>query len=592
MSQASDSSWIASRLRRWLGVAALLVLAAAMVSAQQAASPATPPGGPGPATPPTPLTIVEFFDFACPFSAQAAPELKSLLESYPGKVQLVVKNLPLPSHPGAPLAHAAALAAKQQGKFWEMYNLLLRNQDKLERADLVEYAGQLGMDVDRFSADLESPSIREAIADDVAEAAGLGVDATPTFFVRGQRLIGADSVSAFKDLLEAILSGKADPSVGPTAAPRAAARAVPAIHIDDSPVRGAKDAPVTIVEFSDFQCPFCAQETSVLQSLLEEYPGQIRWVFKHFPLDSIHPASPLAHRAAMAAAQQGKFWEMHDRLFGTQRDASRDALLRSALQLGLDLPRFEKDLVDDTLQAAIDRDRHEGTDLGVDGTPSFWINGKLLVGAQPKSVFEQVLKDQFQLLPSSADSGGTPSESKASDAAPKTQSDELTLVWFSDLESPLTPPAYALLHQAMDLYPGKIRLVFKNAPLTFHGEALLAHEALLAAGAQGKFWPMHDLLLANQNALGREDLLRYASQLGLDSGKFQSELDGKTYEAAVKADLEEARVREVRGAPTFFINGVRVDGLVLFPRLQEILEAEFHRALAGDNHSTGVADAR
>jgi len=590
MSQASDPSSIrVSPLCCRLGVAALLLLAASAAPAQQAASPADPAGSLGPATP---LTIVEFFDFACPFSAQAAPELKSLLENYPDEVKLVVKNLPLPSHPGAALAHAAALAAKRQGRFWEMHDLLLRNQDKLKRDDLLRYAGQLGLDVDRFSKDLESPSIQEVIADDVAEAAGLGVDATPTFFVRGHRLIGADSVPGLNDLVEAVLSGRADPLVEPAPAPPAAAKAVPAIQIDDSPVRGTADAPVTIVEFSDFQCPFCAQETSVLKSLLDEYPGQIRWIFKHFPLDSIHPASPLAHRAAMAAAQQGKFWEMHDRLFGTQRDASRDALLRAALQLGLDLPRFEKDLADDSLQVGIDRDRHEGTDLGVDGTPTFWINGKLLVGAQPKSVFEQLLKDQFQLVPRSGDPGGAPSESKASDVAPKTQSDELTLVWFSDLESPLTPPAYALVHQAMDLYPGKIRLVFKNAPLTFHGEALLAHEALLAADAQGKFWPMHDLLIANQRALGREELLRYAAQLGLDSKKFQADLDGRTYEAAVKADLEEARIREVRGAPTFFVNEVRVDGLVLFPRLQEILEAEFHRALVSENHSTGVADVR
>jgi protein-disulfide isomerase len=564
MFQASDSSWIVSlsRLRRQLGMAAVWLWAASAAAAQQTASPANQPGDPGP------VTIVEFLDLACPYSAQAAPGLKSLLDSYPDKVRLVVRNLPLPSHPAAPLAHAAALAAKEQGKFWEMSDLLLRNQDKLERRDLVGYARQLGLDVDRFSADLELPSIRELISEDVAEAAGLGVDATPTFFARGQRLVGADSVAGLKDLVEMVLSGNT-------------AKAAPAITVEDSQVSGAKDAPITIVEFSDFQCPYCAQETPILRALVEEYPGQIRWVFKHFPLDTIHPASPLAHRAAVAAGQQGKFWEMHDLLFANQKNAGRDALLRAALELGLDLTRFKNDLDDDRFQAVIDRDRGEGIRVGVGGTPSFLINGELVVGIKPKSAFEAVLKDQFHLLPRIADSKGAAGGARIAAGPHGEPNEPLTLVWFSDLESPLTPPAYALVHKAMDLYPGKIRLVFKNAPLTFHGEALLAHEALLAAGAQGKFWPMHDLLLANQHALDREDFVRYASQIGLDGKKLQADLDGKTYEAAVKADLEEARVRDVRGTPTFFINGTRVDGLLPFHRLQEILE-----------HLMGVADVR
>jgi protein-disulfide isomerase len=294
----------------------------------------------------------------------------------------------------------------------------------------------------------------------------------------------------------------------------------------------------------------------------------------------------------MAAAQQGKFWEMHDLLFANQRDLGRDSLLRAALQLNLDLPRFEKDLEDQSLQAAVEADVREGTRLGVEGTPTMFLNGQPIVGIRSKAAFESLFKDQFHLVaqaPSVEASGATVAARASNATAQPAQT--LTLLWFSDLESPLTPAAYDLVHKAMELYPEKIRLVFKNAPLTFHGEAFLAHVGLLAAGAQGKFWPMHDVLLANQTALRREDLLRYASQIGLDTKRFQADLDGKTYEDAVRADLEEARVREVRGTPTFFINGTRADGLMSFPRLQEMLEAEFHRVTVSASESKRVQDA-
>ena len=120
--------------------------------------------------------------------------------------------------------------------------------------------------------------------------------------------------------------------------------------------------------------------------LLDRYQGKVRVVFKHSPIEG-HTAAPLAHRASFAAQQQGKFWEMHDRIFANQRAMEREALLAHASALGLDLARFTADLDSPRAQAVLDRDQAEAAKVGVDGTPTFFVNGTPLVGAQPLEAF-------------------------------------------------------------------------------------------------------------------------------------------------------------------------------------------------------------
>lgn len=166
------------------------------------------------------------------------------------------------------------------------------------------------------------------------------------------------------------------------------------IDVQDSPTLGPEDAPVTIVEFSDLQCPYCARISSTLKRLLHQYPGRVRWVFKHFPL-RIHTDAPLAHEAALAAHGQGKFWEMHDLLLSNQGRLKRDDLMRYARQLDLDLPAFANDLDSRRLRARVLRDSVQGRSLRVDTTPTCFINGKRVVGAQPLSRFRQVIESEL-----------------------------------------------------------------------------------------------------------------------------------------------------------------------------------------------------
>jgi hypothetical protein len=141
------------------------------------------------------------------------------------------------------------------------------------------------------------------------------------------------------------------------------------------PVRGAPMAPVLIVEFSDFECPYCGSAAPMLERILREFDGRVKLVFKNYPLDQ-HPRAMPAARAAVAAGKQGKFWEMHDLLFGNQQSLEDEDFERYAVQLGLDLPRFQADMASPDTQARIDADKAEGRRVRLEGTPTMFINGR------------------------------------------------------------------------------------------------------------------------------------------------------------------------------------------------------------------------
>jgi protein-disulfide isomerase len=149
------------------------------------------------------------------------------------------------------------------------------------------------------------------------------------------------------------------------------------IPVGDSPARGAPDAPITIVEFADFQCPFCARAEPVVAQVLGTYPEQVRVVFKHLP-QSIHPQARGAALAAEAAREQGKFWEMHERLFRNPNALEREHLLAHARDLGLDMGRFTADLDSERIAARVDRDVAEAERVGAGLTPAFYLNGSRL----------------------------------------------------------------------------------------------------------------------------------------------------------------------------------------------------------------------
>jgi protein-disulfide isomerase len=140
--------------------------------------------------------------------------------------------------------------------------------------------------------------------------------------------------------------------------------------------RGDPDAPLTLVEYGDYQCPYCGQAQLVVLGVEKLLGPKLRFVFRNFPLAQAHPHAPLAAEAAEAAGAQGKFWEMHDRLFLHQEELDPPSLVRHAKYVGLDLPRFEADLASHKFQPRVAEDFKSGVRSGVNGTPTFFVNGE------------------------------------------------------------------------------------------------------------------------------------------------------------------------------------------------------------------------
>jgi protein-disulfide isomerase len=140
-------------------------------------------------------------------------------------------------------------------------------------------------------------------------------------------------------------------------------------------IRGPKAAPVTLVEYGDYQCPFCGAAHPVVNEILDLEPNGVRFVFRHFPLTTIHPLAEPAAEAAEAAGAQGKFWQMHDWIYEHQDTMAPDDLLAAAADLGLDLTRFSSDVMGHRHEQKIREDFMSGVRSGVNGTPTFFING-------------------------------------------------------------------------------------------------------------------------------------------------------------------------------------------------------------------------
>jgi len=145
--------------------------------------------------------------------------------------------------------------------------------------------------------------------------------------------------------------------------------------MDGYGAQGPASAPIVIVEYSDFECPHCAEAAPLLKSLVKKYPGEVRLVFKHFPLSG-HVMAKDAAVAVEAAGRQGRFWEMHDKVFANQLTLSPESIRALARGIGLDMKRFEADIVDPTLAGRVEASRKEGETLGINSTPSVFVNGR------------------------------------------------------------------------------------------------------------------------------------------------------------------------------------------------------------------------
>ena len=390
------------------------------------------------------------------------------------------------------------------------------------------------------------------------------------------------------------------------AAPPTAPAVAPSTY--ELPSAGPRDAPVTMVLFADFQCPFCARSTKVVRELQQRYAGDLRVLFVHRPLRFRSQAEPAA-RAAWAAWQQGAFWPMFDKLMAEQANLGAGAYRRWARRLGLDVDRFTRDMGSKAAGDRIARDRYVARTLGISGTPGFLINGRKLAGFKPLATFTRIIDDELAQarvalqggvdrndlhaervranLPTRAGRyiswlvrGKQPPIADVAPSSRRRRPDADTLwkvplsrvdgrlgsadglvkmVIFTDYQCPFCGRLDKTVQRLVRELP-QLEVRIKHLPLSFHKDAHLAARAAVCAGKQGRFAAMHKALFADQRRLKRPDLLRRATTLGLRLTPFGACLDSPAAYKVVESNIKQARVAGARGTPNSFINGRKLIG--------------------------------
>jgi protein-disulfide isomerase len=208
-------------------------------------------------------------------------------------------------------------------------------------------------------------------------------------------------IAALRFLARRVQDGFPREELGDLVRARYARTAVQTIRSGDSPARGPATAPVTIVEFTDYECPHCGRAAPVMRDIEREFGERLRVIHMHFPLSGhIHAAN--AARAAVAAGRQGKFWEYHDLLFANQTQLEQNDLERYATQLGLDVNRFRADMQSPEVEGKVAADRREGERLQIDGTPTLFINGRRYPLAVERAQLREWIQEEIDSPPTTA----------------------------------------------------------------------------------------------------------------------------------------------------------------------------------------------
>jgi len=571
-----------------------------------------------------PVTVVEVSDFECPFCSRVGPTMEQIRKNYgPEKVRIVWKNNPLPFHKEARPAAEAAMTVFSIGgsdAFWKFHDLLFQNQRSLAEDNFEKWATAAGVDGPKFKAAYAAKKAAAKVDDDLAMAKSIGVTGTPAFRINGITLVGAQPYEKFKEIIDQelveanklIASGtaksqvyieRAKKNVTSAPAPKEEQDKKPAEDtaiwrvpvLDDDPVQGPKDALVTVVEFSDFQCPFCKRVEDTIKQVHDKYGNDVRIVWKDLPLP-FHPrAIPASTLARVALKQKGNkgFWDAHHALFDSQPKLEDADLEAVAQKLGVNWSNVKTAIDDKKFQAKLDANAELANDLNAKGTPHFFVNGFRLSGAQPFEKFQEVIDAQLSKARALVARGiakdkvydeimkegkAPPPPEKKNVAAPTKDNPvkgpanaKVTIQIFSDFQCPFCKRVEPTLKQVADEFKDKVKFVWRNMPLPFHQDAPLASEAAMEVFAQkgsAGFWKYHDELFEAQgteNGIKRENLEKLAQELGCDMAKFKEALDSHKHKAQLDADVAVANQASINGTPAFAINGYFISGAQPYP---------------------------
>jgi protein-disulfide isomerase len=591
------------------------------------------------------ITIVQYSDFQCPYCSRVEPTMDQVKSTYGDKVRIVWKNNPLPFHQNAkPAAEAAqgAFALGGNDAFWKFHDVAFKNQGSLSTDSYVKWAAEAGVkDAAAFKAGLDSHKWADKVDADLNAGKAAGVQGTPAFFVNGVFINGAQPFDNFKKTIDQELSkaqakvaagtpknriyvemSKENKKNAPAAkneedeGEKEDTKTVFKVPVGSSPQLGNRDALVTIVEFSDFQCPFCSRVEPTLKAIRDKYGDKVRIVWKHEPLP-FHPAAePAAQAACEVRAEKGDkgFWDVHDRFFAAQKDlmngkeANIDGIVKIATDAGASADKVKNAIASHTHKKEIDADKDVADDFQANGTPHMFINGRRLVGAQPEEKFDKIIDEEIKKAQDLISKGTKPSEVyealikdgkgvpepekkdvpaslPANDPAWGNMSAKVVIHEWSDFQCPFCGRVEPAVAQVKKDFGDKIKFVWHDLPLPMHPDAPLAAQAGREAFKQkgpSAFWAMHDKMFGDQQHIKRDDLDKLAQGLNLDMDKWKAALDGSTHTSEIEADKTAANSDNISGTPAFIIvpgsakQGYYISGAQDYGKFRKLIE----RALA------------
>jgi len=605
------------------------------------------------------VTLVEFSEFQCPFCSRVIPTLDKLVEEYGDKVRVMFRHNPLPFHKNAlPATLASEAVRKQAGvkAFWKMHNMLFEKQKEWSRlagdeltAKFLEFAEACGAADGSMIKDFMKnvPADVQAQLDaDKKDAATFGARGTPSFFVNGKKFVGAQPYERFKQLIdqeiaaaakhkgaadiyaEIVKNGKTKAEAPKPKKPRALDETQYKVEIPKGTwAKGAKNPKVVLIEFSDFQCPFCSRINPTIKKIMETWPNDVAIYFAHNPL-SFHKAAMPTAVATMAAGEQGKFWEMHDKVFATQRawgklegDAMTAQMVAYAKEVGVkNIAKFEKELKNpERLQKTIKEQQAYGMKFGARGTPAVFVNGIKISGARPFDDFKKIIDKQLakanellkkgvkqaDLYKEAIKNGKLKAEAPKRNQRPQEDPNKVykfakadyanapmkgsknapvTILEFSEFQCPFCGRVEPTMNKLMEEYKGKIAVYWMDFPLGFHKNAKIASIAAHAAKEQKKdkaFWNMHKKLFETQKEWSRAStdeakakFVGYAKEMGLNTKKFEAALNNEAaYEDMFKKTSGIGAKNGIRGTPGFFINGKKLVGAQPYEKFKAAVDA-------------------
>jgi len=583
------------------------------------------------------VTLVEFQDFQCPFCLRVQPTLQRLRKKYSeDELRIVFKHNPLPFHTQAlPAASAAQAVYELAGSavFFRYSDRLFENQRDLTEDKLESWANDVGVGRAAFRSARDRATGK--VEADMALAKEIGALGTPNFRVNGLEISGAQPYQVFAETIDRelgearalaearvprieiygqrVAANYAQPQRAETTEPTAQPEdtTIWKVPIGSSPTRGPADALVTIVEFGDYQCPFCKRVQPTLEKIETTYAGKVRFVFKHNPLP-FHPrAMPAAMLAIEAQKQQGNagFWDVHRRLWDAAPSLEDADLIAIAKDAGLSQHRVQRATTKLTHQPIVEQDTDLAFDLEARGTPHFFINGYRVSGAQPFEKFAEVIDDRLAAAEALVRQGvarrqvyaeimktaqGPPPPQTKKVPAPTRSSPSrgparapVVIQMFGDYQCPFCARVEPTIEQLLREYPWQVRLVWRDLPLAFHQDAALAAEAAREAFAQRGnpgYWAMNALLYQHQrypDGLKRPALESYAAQMGLNLARFNAALDQRVHQAAVDADAALAQAAGISGTPGFVINGYFLPGSQPHRAFKKLVERALDDARKG-----------